>query len=87
MKKTLWFKLALIALFSVTYLTLPSSVARAGEGGGQSCSSGLDCNNAAPDACPGGARAICCCGGTCAFDCSGTATNHCSYQNCPGLED
>ena len=75
-------KLALIALFSVAYFVLPSSVAQADMQ--VSCSAKGDCAGHDQDAGCGmpGLCGYCCVGGTCSFDCCGGGT-----KNCPAQDD
>jgi len=85
--KTLWFKTAFLALFSIAYFTLPSAIVRADSG--TSCNGSGDCNQTAADNCKGAGnvRAQCCCTGQCNQDCYGDTTRNCDSSNCPGLDD
>ena len=85
--KFLVFRLAVVVVFSVACLTLPSSAVRAGTGGVPICSSAFDCSMSAAASCPYGVRAYCCCFGSCAADCSNTSTNNCGNPNCPQSEN
>ena len=85
--KTLWFKTAFLALFSIAYFTLPPAIVRADSGG--TCSGSGDCSQAAADACGGAfnVKVQCCCTNQCMQDCYADGTKNCNPSNCPGMDD